>query len=964
VLKGSSIRERFDPVIVAVVIPAFVVLVITTALHDFNASIRKATEETRLAAHALAGEAEKALRDIDDTIRRAAAAAGGHPASLTGLRELYLVAADGHRSGPTPDAAAARENHAGAPYFQVHLDDPDHGLYIGAPQWDARRAIRSFKMSRRIAGAAFEGVVVAIVDLQEVLGLADTLRYDRDRVHVFGDDGALLAQLPARPAAPGREAVARPPFADGPSGRGGTLRHVSLGDDEDVVISHHRFSRLPLVVAVSRPEPQLMSAWWSDADADQGLRSATAILVVFIVALLGWLSRRRQAAEHRAATVEAQLTQALENITDSFTLFDADERLVLCNSNYRALYPSVGDRIVPGIRFEEIVRMVTENEQITRTRTTVEGEVAWRMAKFRNPEGPFDMRVSDGRWVRVSEYKTPDGRTVSLRSDVTALRQREAELRGSEQRFKDMVEAASDWFWEMDAGLHYTYVSDRCTEITGIRPEAYVGKTGAEMADVVVDPDEARRHRDDLENRRPFRDYRFGFRRHDGMMRRISNSGKPVFDADGVFQGYRGTGTDITAQAEAEARASQAHTILSEAIEAISDGFVLYDAEDRFVLCNSKYRESYHSGTVSLAPGTLFVDIIRALAEDGHFAAAQGRVDAWVAERLAAHRDPGAPIEQLLSDGRWVRVSEYRTGEGGAVSILADITEIKDKEEALNERVAELQDIQVRLEDQGRQLAALAENLRIARDEAEHANHAKSAFLATMSHELRTPLNAVIGFSEVLESETFGPIGQPRYREYAADIHASGQLLLELINDILDLSKAEAGKLELQPEILRLDDVVEACLRLVKQRAYDGGLKVETEVPAELPRLNADKRKLKQILLNLLSNAVKFTPDGGAITVLGRRADDGGVEVVVADTGIGIAADDLAKAFETFGQVDSRLSRKYDGTGLGLPLVKALVELHGGTLDLESRLNIGTTATITLPPSIVVPAGDERRTGT
>jgi PAS domain S-box-containing protein len=964
VLKGSSILERFDPVIVAVVIPAFVVLVITTALHDYNSSIRKATEETRLAAHALAGEAEKALRDIDDAIRRTAAAAGGHRTSLTGLRELYLVAADGRRGCPTPDAAAARENHAGAPYFRVHLDDPDHGLFIGAPQWDARRAIRSFKMSRRIAGAAFEGVVVAIVDLEEIVGLSDTLRYGGDHVHVIGDDGALLAQVPARPAAPGREAVVRPPFAEEPPGREGTLRHLSLGDDEDFVFSYHRFSRLPLVVAVSRPEPRFMSAWWLAAGPDQGLRSATAILVVFIVALLVWLSRRRQAAEHRAATVEAQLTQALENITDGFTLFDADERLVLCNSNYRALYPGVGDRIVPGIRFEEIVRMVTENELIMGTRSTIEEEIAWRMAKFRNPEGPFDMRVSDGRWVRVSEYRTPDGRTVSLRSDVTALRQREAELRGSQQRFMDMVEAASDWFWEMDAELRYTYVSDRCTEITGIRPEAYVGKTGAEMADVVVDPDEARRHRGNLENRRPFRDYRFGFRRQDGVVRHITNSGKPVFDADGTFKGYRGTGTDITAQAEAEVRATRAHTILYEAIEAISEGFVLYDAQDRFVLCNTKYRERYPKSVSVLTPGTPFIDIIRAQIANGYIVVADGRVDDWIEERVAAHRAANTQIQRAQPDGRWISISEYRTGEGGRVGIFTDITEIKDKEKALNRRVTELQDIQIRLEDQGRQLVALADNLRVARDEAEHANHAKSAFLATMSHELRTPLNAVIGFSEVLESETFGPIGQPRYREYAADIHASGQLLLELINDILDLSKAEAGKLELQPEILRLGDVVEACLRLVKQRAHDGGLKVETEVSAELPHLNADRRKLKQILLNLLSNAVKFTPEGGVITVLGRRADDGGVEIVVADTGIGIAADDLAKAFETFGQVDSRLSRKYEGTGLGLPLVKALVELHGGTLDLESRLNIGTTATIRLPPSIVVPASDERRTGT
>jgi signal transduction histidine kinase len=237
-----------------------------------------------------------------------------------------------------------------------------------------------------------------------------------------------------------------------------------------------------------------------------------------------------------------------------------------------------------------------------------------------------------------------------------------------------------------------------------------------------------------------------------------------------------------------------------------------------------------------------------------------------------------------------------------------------------------------------------------AKEQAELANRAKSEFLANMSHELRSPLNAIIGFAEILKSELFGPLGLPQYREYAQDVLDSGTHLLEIINDILDLSKVEAGKLELHEGTVDVRSAIVACTKLIRARAEEAEVRLHTEVSRDLPDLYADEIKVKQILLNLLSNAVKFTPEGGRVTTTAQVDDGGRFVLSVADTGIGIAPENIGKAMSAFGQVDSSLARRYQGTGLGLPLSKALAELHGGTLALESEQGVGTTVTVTLPP--------------
>ncbi len=253
------------------------------------------------------------------------------------------------------------------------------------------------------------------------------------------------------------------------------------------------------------------------------------------------------------------------------------------------------------------------------------------------------------------------------------------------------------------------------------------------------------------------------------------------------------------------------------------------------------------------------------------------------------------------------------------------------------------------------ELKRAADALDLAREKAEEANRVKSEFLANMSHELRTPLNAVIGFSEIMKDELFGPL-DPQYREYAASIHASGRHLLDLINDVLDLSKIEAGRFEIAAEETDLAALLHECKVLLQERMQSAGLHGRYEIPDDLPPMELDERRVKQVVLNLLSNAIKFTPPGGSVTLRAGRREDGGVSISVIDTGIGMSADEIPRALAKFGQIDGELSRAHDGTGLGLPIAKSLIEMHEGRLEITSEKGKGTEMRIWLPASRVAAA--------
>jgi len=370
------------------------------------------------------------------------------------------------------------------------------------------------------------------------------------------------------------------------------------------------------------------------------------------------------------------------------------------------------------------------------------------------------------------------------------------------------------------------------------------------------------------------------------------------------------------------------------------------------VLCNSNFQELHQLPDATMVAGTTYEAIVTA-----------GRKPII---RTAVANDGAEPrgartFEAQLDDGRWMHISERRTKDGGYVSVGTDITKIKQHEQKLVEgekrqlaTILDLRKSRQALELQTAELADLAEKYAEEKTRAEDANAAKSKFLANMSHELRTPLNAIIGFSEIMESGMFGPLGAEKYIEYSRDIRESGEYLLDVINDILDMSKIEAGGIRLNPEVVPLEPVLADCLRVVSTRAGEKQLKLDAKVDPDI-ELNADRRALKQIALNLLSNAVKFTPDGGAVKVRGRRRGDT-VTIAIADNGIGIPKAALRKLGRPFEQVESQLTKRHQGSGLGLAIAKSLVEMHGGVMRIRSTLGRGTVVVVHLPLSAKAPA--------
>jgi two-component system, cell cycle sensor histidine kinase PleC len=419
-----------------------------------------------------------------------------------------------------------------------------------------------------------------------------------------------------------------------------------------------------------------------------------------------------------------------------------------------------------------------------------------------------------------------------------------------------------------------------------------------------------------------------------------------------------GIAVDITEQKNLVERTVAADLRLRDAIETIPEAFVLWDADNRLVLCNSNFQQLHHLPDDVVNSGAPYEAIVAA-----------GKTPII---RTTVVNEDGQPrgartFEAQLEDGRWMHISERRTKDGGYVSVGTDITKLKQHEQRLVEgekrqiaTIVDLRKSQRALEVQTAELADLAGKYADEKNRAEDANQAKSKFLANMSHELRTPLNAIIGFSEIMESAMFGPLGADKYTEYSRDIRESGEYLLDVINDILDMSKIEAGGIRLAPETVDVEPILADCQRVVSTRAGEKHLNLTVEIEPGLA-LSADRRALKQIALNLLSNAVKFTPEGGAVTVYGRERG-GMVTIAIKDNGIGIPKIALRKLGRPFEQVESQLTKKYQGSGLGLAIAKSLVELHGGDMRIRSTLGAGTIVIVRLPRQARIAArnGDGR----
>jgi two-component system cell cycle sensor histidine kinase PleC len=498
------------------------------------------------------------------------------------------------------------------------------------------------------------------------------------------------------------------------------------------------------------------------------------------------------------------------------------------------------------------------------------------------------------------------------------------------RQYADFIRSAVDWVWEADPNLNYLHVSKGIARVFGVPAEILLGSYLFSLTyfknvdDVLLATVEA------IEDRIAFRNRALSLEDAHGTDRNLLLSGVPVFDSNsGQFRGYRGTGTEITARASGEAELEDLSRAVEDLTELSSAWCWETDAELRLTRLSEDYTE--HAGlSRSQSLGGRLEEVWRL--DDSS--------QALVADRQAFRDQRAVGPHAGHDEERSFAISgrPFLDGRGrfaGYRGIGADVTD------------------HVR-SDAGAETATEA-----AAETAERASRAKSDFLANMSHELRTPLNAIIGFSDAMRSETLGAMGNERYRQYAEDIHLSAHHVLDIVNQILDLSRIEAGKVELEEEPLEVPNLIDRCCRMIQSEIEKAELKLKVEVEPDLPRIRADAAKLKQVILNLLANAVKFTPPGGRIGVTAGLGSEGHLDIEVRDTGVGIKSADIPKVLARFEQSDTDGQQNQRGTGLGLSITKSLVELHGGTLEIVSRKGRGTRVVVRLPRERVLSEGDE-----
>lgn len=676
---------------------------------------------------------------------------------------------------------------------------------------------------------------------------------------------------------------------------------------------------LPLIVVSRLDSGELPRALYGP------LKRTAAVVLAFVIVLMitGIAILQRRSSEKRSERElqerEKRMTAVVEYSPSAIYLKDMSGRMLMVNKEYENLN-GVSREQVLGKTVGEIFPEGAAESMSAQDRKIVESRTVIR--QLHEYIGP------DGKLRTVSQTKFPimndDGDIAligGIGSDVTERQDFQKALVESERRYRQLFESMP--------GAVYIQVDNRIVFANFAAQNMF----GAETVDDLVGlPSTDLFHpndREKIEQRRKSRRPSDGslpfieviHLRLDGSTFEGETAGTKI-----VWEGNSATLVeirDITDRKFAERIAQKNQDQYRLFMELMPDA-VFVHCNDKVVFANPATARMFGAATTEDMIGRPALELVH---PDDR-------------EKIRARRQFNAENGETLTGGvenQYVRIDGVIfQGEGRSRPITwnnepAHLVVIRD--------ISERKEIEAALED--------------AKTAAETSNRTKSEFLANMSHELRTPLNAVIGFSEIFMQQMMGPLGNEKYQDYATDIHNSGKHLLNLINDILDISKIESGESSLFEEDVDVAGVIDGAMRLLAPRAETSHVTITADVESGLPPLCADERKLKQILINLLSNAVKFSNDGGEVIVRVWSPKDGGFVFQVEDSGIGIALQDIPKALAPFQQIDSDLNRSYEGTGLGLPLTKSLVELHGGSLNLDSTIGVGTTVTVRFPASRV-----------
>ncbi len=926
-----------------------------------------ARQETRTMAQSLADHAERTIGSADqmlsgvvETIQERMAS-GRQVASdprlpmlllrragmVPFVRSLTLLDGNGLVIGDAGGRQANLTDRSNLLEFAFHRNQDRRILFIDAPRIDGEGGAWLFSLSRRIVDrqGQFAGVAVAMADPETFRRYDSTLGVDGDGFAELCDrKGVVYSREPGFAAAIGRREADLPQLAtllaDAPAG---TAQRTDA-DGILRIVSYRSVAGTPLV-AIAALSVNHALAPWRRTLYGQLLAAllANAAILAFAIALMRQIRRLNTAArdlrasEARAVAARRQLVDAIESMSEGFVLFDRNGHIVLFNDRYRRMLRRMNTVLVPGLPYRALLEEAASNGFVKVTQANAQDWIQSRLEQHQRPSNePVEQELATGEWVLTRAFPTNDGGRVHIRTDITHLKRQQEEAARQELLLRTTVENIVQGLCVFDPNRQLVLWNRNWLALLDLPPE--FGRVGMPLQEIL----KWRAARGDYgpgsvtESAAPLSTLSD---LDDQAGERVLPNGTAV-EVLGVLMpdgGRLTTYTDITVRRSAKLALRQKSDVLEVTLQSVDQGIAMFDHTFRLIAANHRYYHLLDIPETAFPLGTPFEVLLRHFATRGEFG--PGCVEERVAERLQrAQKLQPYLFERTRLDGTVIEARRTPTLQGGFVTTYTDITERKARE---NELTA-------------------------AKAAAERTSEVRSLFLAKMSHELRTPFNAIIGFAEIIADKAFGHDRQAIdvYASYAAEIRHSGQHMLDLVNNILDLSKIEAGRMTVMIDRFDLRQTLQSSLSMMRELSRTQGVTISLAIPQPLPETRADERAVKQIITNLLSNALKFTPENGCISLMASPTPCGGFEIAVSDTGVGIPSDQIDRVLLPFEQIDNRYSRTTGGTGLGLSLVKGLVELHGGSLRIESTLGCGTTVTAIFPALPPDPVAPESRTRT